>query len=136
MGRKIGSARIAHIHHKDGNGANNPQDGSNWEVLCPQCHCKIPHDVVSDTGVYVHTIFAKWKKQEIIAQRDNVCERCGHTVTIGQYISKASAKCCMCEMVIPHKDQIIWQNGTIMCTKCFMEYEREVSGGNLTCHTQ
>jgi len=26
------------VHHKDGNHDNNPQDGSNWELLCIYCH--------------------------------------------------------------------------------------------------
>ncbi len=26
------------VHHKDGNSANNPPDGSNWENLCVYCH--------------------------------------------------------------------------------------------------
>jgi len=26
------------VHHKDGNPANNPTDGSNWENLCIYCH--------------------------------------------------------------------------------------------------
>lgn len=26
------------VHHKDHNHGNNPQDGSNWELLCIYCH--------------------------------------------------------------------------------------------------
>lgn len=26
------------VHHKDHNYRNNPQDGSNWELLCIYCH--------------------------------------------------------------------------------------------------
>ncbi len=26
------------VHHKDGNPANNPPNGSNWENLCVYCH--------------------------------------------------------------------------------------------------
>ena len=26
------------VHHRDGNHANNPPDGSNWENLCVDCH--------------------------------------------------------------------------------------------------
>jgi hypothetical protein len=26
------------VHHKDHNHANNPSDGSNWELLCIYCH--------------------------------------------------------------------------------------------------
>lgn len=26
------------VHHKDGNRAHNPSDGSNWENLCVYCH--------------------------------------------------------------------------------------------------
>jgi 5-methylcytosine-specific restriction endonuclease McrA len=28
------------VHHKDHNHENNPQDGSNWELLCSNCHDK------------------------------------------------------------------------------------------------
>jgi hypothetical protein len=28
------------VHHKDHNHDNNPPDGSNWELLCLQCHDK------------------------------------------------------------------------------------------------
>ena len=27
------------VHHRDHNHDNNPQDGSNWELLCLYCHC-------------------------------------------------------------------------------------------------
>ena len=30
--------RLLTVHHKDGNPANNPPDGSNWENLCVDCH--------------------------------------------------------------------------------------------------
>ncbi len=26
------------LHHKDNDHLNNPIDGSNWELLCPNCH--------------------------------------------------------------------------------------------------
>lgn len=26
------------VHHRDHNHANNPEDGSNWELLCVYCH--------------------------------------------------------------------------------------------------
>jgi uncharacterized metal-binding protein YceD (DUF177 family) len=26
------------VHHRDHNHDNNPQDGSNWELLCLYCH--------------------------------------------------------------------------------------------------
>jgi len=28
------------LHHVDGNSKNNPADGSNWEVVCQNCHAK------------------------------------------------------------------------------------------------
>lgn len=31
------------IHHKDHNHSNNPEDGSNWELLCKRCH-QIEHE--------------------------------------------------------------------------------------------
>lgn len=30
--------RLLTVHHIDGNDANNPADGSNWENLCIYCH--------------------------------------------------------------------------------------------------
>lgn len=30
--------RLLTVHHRDGNHANNPPDGSNWENLCVYCH--------------------------------------------------------------------------------------------------
>ena len=28
------------VHHIDGNNGNNPDDGSNWEIVCANCHQK------------------------------------------------------------------------------------------------
>jgi len=33
-----GNLHLLTVHHKDGNHANNPPDGSNWENLCIDCH--------------------------------------------------------------------------------------------------
>lgn len=33
-----GDRHLLTVHHKDGNPRNNPQDGSNWENLCVDCH--------------------------------------------------------------------------------------------------
>ncbi len=33
-----GKRHLLTVHHKDGNAANNPPDGSNWENLCVDCH--------------------------------------------------------------------------------------------------
>ena len=35
QGKKL---RELTVHHKDHNHANNPPDGSNWELLCLYCH--------------------------------------------------------------------------------------------------
>jgi len=34
----ITESRLLTVHHRDGNSANNPPDGSNWENLCIYCH--------------------------------------------------------------------------------------------------
>jgi len=34
----IKDSRLLTVHHRDGNSANNPPDGSNWENLCIYCH--------------------------------------------------------------------------------------------------
>ncbi len=30
--------QLLEVHHKNGNHDDNPQDGSNWELLCTYCH--------------------------------------------------------------------------------------------------
>ena len=39
-GREFSGARLREltVHHKDHNHDNNPEDGSNWELLCLYCH--------------------------------------------------------------------------------------------------
>ena len=39
-GREFAGARLREltVHHKDDDHANNPPDGSNWELLCIYCH--------------------------------------------------------------------------------------------------
>jgi len=32
------NVQLLTVHHKDGNHDNNPNDGSNWELLCNYCH--------------------------------------------------------------------------------------------------
>jgi 5-methylcytosine-specific restriction endonuclease McrA len=41
-GREFSGKRLSEltVHHKDHNHDNNPFDGSNWELLCLQCHDK------------------------------------------------------------------------------------------------
>jgi hypothetical protein len=38
--REFNSANLREltVHHRDHNHANNPPDGSNWELLCVYCH--------------------------------------------------------------------------------------------------
>ncbi len=37
------------VHHRDHNHDNNPQDGSNWELLCVYCHDN-EHSRLTDAG--------------------------------------------------------------------------------------
>ena len=39
-GREFSGRRLREltVHHRDNNAANNPPDGSNWELLCLYCH--------------------------------------------------------------------------------------------------
>ena len=39
-GREFSGKRLKEltVHHKDNNHENNPNDGSNWELLCLYCH--------------------------------------------------------------------------------------------------
>jgi 5-methylcytosine-specific restriction endonuclease McrA len=41
-GREFAGKRLSEltVHHKDHNHDNNPPDGSNWELLCLECHDK------------------------------------------------------------------------------------------------
>jgi 5-methylcytosine-specific restriction endonuclease McrA len=41
-GREFVGRRLSEltVHHKDHNHDNNPPDGSNWELLCLECHDK------------------------------------------------------------------------------------------------
>lgn len=36
--RDVGGVNKYCIHHRDHNHYNNPEDFSNWELLCPRCH--------------------------------------------------------------------------------------------------
>jgi DNA-directed RNA polymerase subunit RPC12/RpoP len=36
--QRCGSDAHILVHHVDGNHLNNPDDGSNWEILCKSCH--------------------------------------------------------------------------------------------------
>ncbi len=42
-GRDFKASRLKEltVHHKDHNHNNNPEDGSNWELLCRYCHDNI-----------------------------------------------------------------------------------------------
>ena len=35
---ELNNLHLLTVHHKDGNHANNPPDGRNWENLCVWCH--------------------------------------------------------------------------------------------------
>ena len=39
------------VHHKDHNHDNNPEDGSNWELLCLYCHDNEHSRLADYTGV-------------------------------------------------------------------------------------
>ncbi len=55
-GREFSGRRLKEltVHHKDHNHANNPPDGSNWELLCVYCH-DFEHDKLSISGHYQAT---------------------------------------------------------------------------------
>jgi len=40
-----GSKKYLCVHHIDGNRTNNPDDGSNWMLVCKSCHSKIHNTV-------------------------------------------------------------------------------------------
>jgi 5-methylcytosine-specific restriction endonuclease McrA len=48
------------VHHKDHNHDNNPNDGSNWELLCIYCHDN-EHSILSGEGDYGSSVQAKEK---------------------------------------------------------------------------
>jgi len=51
-GRELTGKRLSEltVHHKDHNHNNNPNDGSNWELLCIYCHDD-EHDKMLMKGV-------------------------------------------------------------------------------------
>ena len=52
-GREFTGKRLREltVHHKDNNHDNNPNDGSNWELLCLYCHDN-EHSRLVDEGWY------------------------------------------------------------------------------------
>jgi hypothetical protein len=40
------------VHHIDGNPKNNPSDGSNWEIVCENCHAKRHLKLVDGKWIY------------------------------------------------------------------------------------
>lgn len=116
-------AKRAHIHHRDGNPANNPPDGSNWQVLCPECHRKL-HDGTdrkyNKGGIHVTVQFARWKRKGILQSRNNSCELCGVKLGIGKdYSSKSAPKCAVCKgLVGDTKEWVLWRDGTTYCMDC------------------
>ena len=63
------------VHHRDHNHANNPPDGSNWELLCVYCHDnehqkqleaatgQASRPTASDPPVATHNPFADLKER-------------------------------------------------------------------------
>ncbi len=72
-GREFTGARLREltVHHKDHDHDNNPEDGSNWELLCLYCHDNEhmrllerqgrPPDTRSTPSPATHNPFAKLK---------------------------------------------------------------------------
>ena len=52
-GREFSGKRLSEltVHHRDHNHDNNPQDGSNWELLCLYCHDNEHSRYIDHTGV-------------------------------------------------------------------------------------
>jgi len=46
------------VHHKDHNHDNNPEDGSNWELLCLYCHDN------EHTKFHEHILYGATKEKE------------------------------------------------------------------------
>lgn len=112
----------AHIHHIDGNPANNPEDGSNWEILCSICHNGIPKEKGNHNGIYIVSLFAPWKRAEILVSKGNRCNRCGMEIYPGRYTNKPRPICYLCGRIIElESDRILWRDGKIMCRQCFDE---------------
>ncbi len=55
-GRELSGKKLKEltVHHKDHNHDNNPQDGSNWELLCIYCHDN-EHSILTGEGEYGST---------------------------------------------------------------------------------
>jgi len=73
-GREFSGARLREltVHHKDHDHDNNPEDGSNWELLCLYCHDNEhmrlleqqsrPEGTGNQTSAATHNPFANLKK--------------------------------------------------------------------------
>lgn len=49
--QKCGSGNDIHVHHKDYDRTNNPEDGSNWSILCRSCHSSTHNFVKNFKGI-------------------------------------------------------------------------------------
>jgi hypothetical protein len=78
------------VHHKDGNHANNPPDGSNWENLCVYCH----EDVHSRSILGEYFAGSGGGKEDNIVYRDEhvgEASRSGFG-TLADYLKKIPTK--------------------------------------------
>lgn len=53
------------VHHRDHNHDNNPNDGSNWELLCVYCH---DHE---HTKFHEHVLYGSTKAKELAPATHN-----------------------------------------------------------------
>lgn len=121
----------AHIHHKDGNPLNNPIDGSNWQVLCRDCHRKLPkRKEYNLTGMTFAVFFSHWKYDEILQSRDCKCESCGSIFQ--PYKKREILYCTICNQRITNKRNAFSCDlkGTIH-RECFPKWQEELSQGAL-----
>jgi 5-methylcytosine-specific restriction endonuclease McrA len=51
------------VHHVDHDHTNNPNDGSNWELLCIYCHDN-EHDKYTDQATYQRDVIAGDNNQD------------------------------------------------------------------------
>lgn len=77
---RCGSLDNLEVHHIDHNHNNNPDDGSNWEILCTTCH-KAHHS-------------PQIKRNYYRKYHDKTCERCNNSyTTLNKNQKYCSRKC-------------------------------------------
>lgn len=77
---KCGTDENVQVHHIDHNRRNNPSDGSNWEILCLNCHWEY-HGFIKGQLSNVRKINCPYCQKEFIARNKNI-KHCSRTCAV------------------------------------------------------